>query len=62
MISLYSDIEFVIVKLAQQIANLLNEYYQAKLHLCRYLLNTYKYWIVYDILSNKSIVIHFDSD
>ena len=43
MISSHSDIGFVVVKLVQQIANLLNVYYQAKLYLCRYLLNTCKY-------------------
>ena len=37
-------------------ANFSNEYYQAKLYLCRYLLNTCKYQIVYNGLSNKSVV------
>ena len=61
MIGLHSNIEFTIVKLVQQIANFSNEYYQAKLHLCRYLLNTCKYWIVYNRLSNKSIKIYSNS-
>ena len=39
-----------------------NEHYQAKLHLCEYLLNTCKYQIVYDRLSNKSVVVYSDSD
>jgi len=43
-------------------AKLLNENYQAGLHLYKYLLNTYKYWIVYDGLSNKSIIIHSNSE
>ena len=43
-------------------ANLLNEYYQAGLHLCKYLLDTYKYWIVYDGLSNKSVITYSNSD
>jgi len=37
------DIGFVVVKLAQQMANLSNEYYQVGLYLYRYLLNTCKY-------------------
>ena len=43
MIDLYSNIGFAIVKLAQQITNFLNEYYQAGLYLYPYLINTYKY-------------------
>ena len=62
MIGLCSDIGFAVVKLAQQIENPSNEHYQAGLHLCRYLLNTCKYQIVYDGLVNESIVTHFDSD
>ena len=62
MIGSYYDIGFAIVKLAQQMANLSNEHYQAELYFCRYLLNTCKYWIVYDRLSNKSVVIYSDSD
>ena len=62
MIGLHSDIEFSIIKLAQQMANSLNEHYWAGLHLYRYLLNTCNYWIVYDRLSNESIVAYSDSD
>ena len=62
VIGLCSDIGFAVVKLAQQIENPSNEHYQAGLHLCRYLLNTCKYQIVYDGLVNESIVTHFDSD
>jgi len=62
MISSCSDIGFAVVKLAQQIENPLNEHYQAGLHLCRYLLNTCKYQMVYDGLSNESIVARSDSD
>jgi len=40
----------------------LNKHYWAGLHLCKYLLNTYKYWIVYDGLSNECVVAHSDSD
>ena len=36
-------------------ANSSNKYYQVGLDLC-------KYWIVYDKLSNESVVAHFDSD
>jgi len=43
-------------------ANLSNEHYWARLHLCKYLLNTCKYWIVYDELSNEFVVAHSDSD
>jgi len=62
IIGSHSDIEFAVVKLAQQIANLSNKHYWAGLHFCRYLLNTYKYQIVYDGLSNESIVAYSDSD
>jgi len=62
MIDSHPDIGFAIVKLAQQMANPSNEYYQVGLHLYRYLLSTCKYQIVYDRLSNKSIVAHSDSD
>ena len=62
MIGSCPDIGFAVVKLAQQMANSSNEHYQAGLHLCRYLLNTCKYQIVYDRLSNESIVTHSDSD
>ena len=33
-----------------------------KLYFYRYLLNTCKYHIVYDRLSNKSVIAHFNSD
>ena len=62
MIGSDPDIRFTVVKLAQQIAHLSNMHYQTGLHFCRYLLNTCKYWIVYDRLSNKSVVAHSDSD
>jgi len=62
MIGSHPDIEFAVVKLAQQIENLSNKHYWAGLHFCRYLLNTYKYQIVYDGLSNESIVAYSDSD
>jgi len=62
MISSYLDIGFSIVKLVQQMANFLNKYSQAGLHLYKYLLNTYKYQIVYDRLSNKSVMACSDSN
>ena len=62
MIGSCPDIEFAIVKLAQQIANLSNKHYQARLYLYKFLLNTCKYQIVYDGLSNESIVVHSNSD
>ena len=42
--------------------NPLNEYYWARLYLYKYLLNTCKYQIVYDRLSNKSVIVYFNSD
>ena len=39
-----------------------NKYYQAELYFARYLLNTCKYQIVYDRLSNKSVVTYSGSD
>jgi len=62
MINLHSDIEFSVVRLAQQIVNLSNKHYQAVLYFCRYLLNTCKYQIVYDGLSNESVVTYSDLD
>ena len=62
IIGSYPNIEFAIVKLAQQIANPLNEYYQAGLHFCRYLLNTCKYQIVYNGFSNESVVVYSNLD
>ena len=62
IIDSHPDIGFAIVKLAQQMANLSNEHYQVGLHLYRYLLSTCKYQIVYDRLSNESIVAHSNSD
>jgi len=61
IIGSHSDIGFVVVKLAQQMADPSNEHYQAGLHLCRYLLNICKYWIVYNGLSNESVVAYSDS-
>ena len=43
MIGSRPDIGFTVVKLAQQIANPSNDYYQVGLHLCRYLLATCRY-------------------
>jgi len=56
MIGSYLDIGFAVVKLTQQMANLSNEQDWAGLHFCRYLLNTCKDQIVYDRLSNESVV------
>ena len=39
-----------------------NRYYQARLYLYRYLLNTCKYQIVYNRLSDKSVVVHSNLD
>jgi len=62
MIGSRPDIGFVVVKLAQQIANPSNNHYWAGLHLCRYLLATHRYWLVYNGLSNESLVAYSDSD
>ena len=56
MISSHPDIRFSVVRLSQKMANLLNKHYQARLYLCRYLFNTCKYWIVYNELSNESVI------
>jgi len=55
MISLYPNIGFSVVKLVQQMANISNEHYWAGLHFC-------KYWIVYNRLTNESVVVYSDSD
>jgi len=62
MIGSRPDIGFTVVKLAQQMANPSNDHYQVGLHLCRYLLATRRYWLVYNGLSNKSLVAYSDSD
>ena len=56
------DIGFAVIKLAQQIANSSNNHYQVGLHLCRYLLATHRYRLVYNGLSNESLVVYSDSD
>jgi len=62
MISLRPDIGFAVVKLAQQIANPSNNHYWVGLHLCKYLLATYRYWLVYNRLSNESLIAYSDSN
>jgi len=62
IIGLGLDIGFAVVKLAQQIANLSNDHYRVGLYLCRYLLATCRYWLVYNRLSNKLLVAYSDSD
>ena len=56
------DIGFAVVKLAQQMANSFNDHYQVGLHLCRYLLTTRRYQLVYNGLSNESLVVYSDSN
>jgi len=62
MIGSRPDIGFVVVKLAQQMANPSNDHYRVGLHLCRYLLATHRYQLVYNGLSNESLVAYSDSD
>jgi len=62
MIGLRLDIGFTVVKLAQQIANPSNNHYRVGLHLCRYLLATCRYRLVYNGLSNELLVAYSDSD
>jgi len=62
IISSRPDIGFAVVKLAQQMANPSKDHYWAGLHLCRYLLATCRYWLVYNGLSNKSLVAYSNSD
>ena len=62
IIGLCPNIGFAVVKLAQQMANPSNKYYQVVLDLCKYLLNTYKYQIAYGGLSNKSIIAYSNLD
>jgi len=62
MIGLRPDIGFAVIKLAQQMANPFNNHYRVGLHLCRYLLATRRYWLVYNGLSNKSLIAYSDSD
>jgi len=62
MIGLRPDIGFAVVKLAQQMTNPSNDHYRVGLHLCRYLLATRRYWLVYNGLSNELLVAYSDSD
>jgi len=62
MIGSRLDIGFTVVKLAQQMANSSNDHYRVGLHLCRYLLVTHRYRLVYNRLSNKLLVAYSDSD
>jgi len=62
MIGSRPDIGFTVVKLAQQMANPSNNHYRVGLHLCRYLLATRRYRLVYNGLSNKLLVAYSDSD
>jgi len=62
MIGSRPDIGFAVVKLAQQMANSSNDHYQVGLHLCRYLLATRRYQLVYNGLSNELLVAYSDSD
>jgi len=61
MIGSRPDIGFTVVKLAQQMANPSNNHYRVRLHLCRYLLATCRYRLVYNELSNKLLVAYSDS-
>jgi len=62
MIGSRPDIGFAVIKLAQQMANPSNNHHQAGLHLCRYLLTTCRYRLVYNGLSNELLVAYSDSD
>jgi len=62
MIGSRPDIGFVVVKLAQQMTNSSNDHYRVGLHLCRYLLATCRYQLVYNGLNNESLVAYSDSD
>jgi len=62
MIGSRPDIGFTVVKLAQQMANPSNDHYRVGLCLCRYLLVTHRYRLVYNGLSNESLVVYSDSD
>jgi len=62
MIGSRPDTGFAVVKLAQQMANPSNDHYRVGLHLCRYLLATRRYRLVYNGLSNKLLVAYSDSD
>jgi len=62
MIGSRPDIGFAVVNLAQQMANPSNDHYQVGLHLCRYLLATCKYWLVYNGLSNELLITYSNSN
>lgn len=62
MIGLRPNIGFTVIKLAQQMTNPSNDHYQVGLYLYRYLLATHRYWLVYNRLSNKSLIVYSNSD
>jgi len=62
MIGSRPDIAYAVVKLSQQTASPSAEHYKAGLHVCRYLLGTKDYRLVYNGKSNNAIIAFSDSD
>ena len=62
MIGSRPDIAYAVVKLSQQMASPSEEHYKHGLYLCRYLLSTRRYRLVFNGQSQKSIQGFSDSD
>ena len=56
------DIAFAVTKLAQHAANLSKEHLKQALYICRYLVSTSKYQLMYDGMSGEGISACTDSD
>ena len=50
------DIAYVVTQMVQQSANLMQEHLDKALHICRYLIGTHNYSLVYDGITGSSII------
>jgi hypothetical protein len=62
MIGTRPDISYAVTKLSQYSANPSREHLNAALHICRYLVGTRNYKLVYDGASKRGLIAYADSD
>ena len=62
MLGMRPDLTFAVTKLAQYAANLTEDHLSKALHICRYLVGTKKYALVYDGNSQLSLTARTNSD
>ena len=62
MLGTHPDIAFAVTKLVQHAVNLSKEHLKQALYICRYLIGTSKYWLIYDGTSDEGISACTDSD